>query len=86
MLFRSPGLVELGERQAAENQDLGAHVYAAECELIIVADTNYAALRKGFGPGAHHVAIREDAVTWVRENLGGDDAVLYLNDLPDHYP
>jgi len=82
----TPGLVELGERQAAENQALGAHVCAAECELIIVADTNYAALRKGFGPGAHHVAIREDAVTWVRENLGGDDAVLYLNDLPDHYP
>jgi hypothetical protein len=25
-------------------------------------------------------------VAWVREHLGPGDAVLYENDLPDHYP
>jgi hypothetical protein len=25
-------------------------------------------------------------VEWVRANLGEGDAVLYENDLPDHYP
>jgi hypothetical protein len=25
-------------------------------------------------------------VAWVRANLGETDLVLYLNDLPDHYP
>jgi hypothetical protein len=29
---------------------------------------------------------REEAVAWVRANLGRGDAVLYENDLPDTYP
>ena len=29
---------------------------------------------------------RDDAVNWVRTNLSEGDAVLYENDLPDHYP
>jgi UDP-N-acetylmuramoyl-tripeptide--D-alanyl-D-alanine ligase len=32
------------------------------------------------------VRTREDAVAWVRTTLGPGDAVLYENDLPDHYP
>jgi UDP-N-acetylmuramoyl-tripeptide--D-alanyl-D-alanine ligase len=32
------------------------------------------------------VPNREAAVAWVRENTAGGDAVLYENDLPDHYP
>jgi hypothetical protein len=29
---------------------------------------------------------RDDAVAWVRATLQPGDGVLYLNDLPDHYP
>jgi hypothetical protein len=29
---------------------------------------------------------REQAVAWVRSTLVSGDGVLYLNDLPDHYP
>ncbi len=32
------------------------------------------------------VERRDDAVEWVRRELGAGDAVLYENDLPDHYP
>jgi UDP-N-acetylmuramoyl-tripeptide--D-alanyl-D-alanine ligase len=32
------------------------------------------------------VADRPEAVSWVRRHLGPGDAVLYENDLPDHYP
>jgi UDP-N-acetylmuramoyl-tripeptide--D-alanyl-D-alanine ligase len=32
------------------------------------------------------VGRRDQAVAWVRQNLGSGDAVLYENDLPDHYP
>jgi UDP-N-acetylmuramoyl-tripeptide--D-alanyl-D-alanine ligase len=32
------------------------------------------------------VRRRDQAVAWVRQNLGSGDAVLYENDLPDHYP
>ncbi len=46
----------------------------------------------GDGPGAPpRVAVtlvpdRPAAVDWVRARLGPGDAVLYENDLPDHYP
>jgi UDP-N-acetylmuramoyl-tripeptide--D-alanyl-D-alanine ligase len=32
------------------------------------------------------VRTRQQATQWVRTNLGPGDAVLYENDLPDHYP
>ena len=32
------------------------------------------------------VGTRDEAVAWVRGHLGPGDAVLYENDLPDHYP
>jgi UDP-N-acetylmuramoyl-tripeptide--D-alanyl-D-alanine ligase len=32
------------------------------------------------------VRTRDEAVTWVRDNLRAGDVVLYENDLPDHYP
>jgi UDP-N-acetylmuramoyl-tripeptide--D-alanyl-D-alanine ligase len=82
----TPGLVELGVSQVSENEQLGARIRASGCELIVVAQTNASALRRGFGTDTLHVAQRDDAVAWVRKNLGRDDAVLYLNDLPDHYP
>ena len=32
------------------------------------------------------LSSRQEAVEWVRSRLGPGDAVLYENDLPDHYP
>ena len=32
------------------------------------------------------VRNRAEAVAWTSENLSPGDAVLYENDLPDHYP
>jgi len=32
------------------------------------------------------VGKRDQAVAWVREHVGDGDAVLYENDLPDHFP
>ena len=37
-------------------------------------------------PTLAFVDSRSEAVEWVRENLVAGDAVLYENDLPDHYP
>jgi hypothetical protein len=53
-----------------------------------VGRTNKSALLKGSRDGnarVHFVSCREDAVNWVREHLTAGDAVLYENDLPDHY-
>jgi UDP-N-acetylmuramoyl-tripeptide--D-alanyl-D-alanine ligase len=56
---------------------------------VIVGRTNRGALLEGSGKGRASVTVvasRQEAVDWVRENLGPGDAVLYENDLPDHYP
>ena len=55
-------------------------------ELVVVGRTNAAALVAGYGTAARRVDRRDQAVAWVRSTLTEGDAVLYLNDLPDHYP
>jgi UDP-N-acetylmuramoyl-tripeptide--D-alanyl-D-alanine ligase len=83
----TPGMVELGDRQAEENRAFAAAVADRADHLVVVGRTNRAALAAGAsGAGVTVVDSREEAVAWVKTNLGGDDAVLYENDLPDHYP
>ena len=81
----TPGLIELGPEQYRENRALAAAVRAMGAELVIVQRTNAQALSDGCGAGAMRVRYRDDAVAWVRATLRAGDAVLYLNDLPDHY-
>ena len=87
----TPGMVELGREQDRENRRFMA--VAAEhgvTDVVVVGRTNRAALVDGArsaGIGSIIVvATRDDAVEWVRGTLSAGDAVLYENDLPDHYP
>ncbi|MEA1904124.1 MAG: Mur ligase family protein [Actinomycetota bacterium] len=85
----SPGMVELGPRQREENRDFAEEASQVADHLIIVGRTNRFALREGSVRGTASVTVvdsRGEAVDWVREHLGQGDAVLYENDLPDHYP
>jgi UDP-N-acetylmuramoyl-tripeptide--D-alanyl-D-alanine ligase len=85
----TPGMVELGERQEIENEDFARLAAAGADHLVVVGRTNRDALLRGSANGKASVTVvdsREHAVEWVRENLGPGDAVLYENDLPDHYP
>jgi UDP-N-acetylmuramoyl-tripeptide--D-alanyl-D-alanine ligase len=85
-------MVELGARQYEENRRFGAAIAATVDHLVVVGRTNRRALLAGVAsvPGATvEVTVvdeRNGAVDWVREHLGEGDAVLYENDLPDHYP
>ncbi|CAN5868842.1 hypothetical protein BH23ACT4_BH23ACT4_06740 [soil metagenome] len=85
----TPGMVELGPLQASENETL-ANAAATICdEVIIVGTTNRKALLRGASKGPASVTVvptRDAAVAVVRDRLGPGDAVLYENDLPDHYP
>ena len=83
----TPGMVELGRRQAEENRDWAAAASRAATDLVIVGQTNRRALIAG-SAGLVPVLVpdRAAAVDWVRSELGPGDAVLYENDLPDHYP
>jgi UDP-N-acetylmuramoyl-tripeptide--D-alanyl-D-alanine ligase len=85
----TPGMVELGPGQFAQNRDFASEAAEVVDHLIIVGATNREALLQGSGKGRASVSVvtsREEAVDWVRDNLGPGDAVLYENDLPDHYP
>jgi UDP-N-acetylmuramoyl-tripeptide--D-alanyl-D-alanine ligase len=88
----TPGMVELGTRQRAENYRFGAEIAERADHLVVVGRTNRRALMAGAastgagGVTVTWVADRPQAVAWVREHLGPADAVLYENDLPDHYP
>jgi UDP-N-acetylmuramoyl-tripeptide--D-alanyl-D-alanine ligase len=86
----TPGMVELGRRQAEENRAFASAAALAATDLVVVGRTNRRALVAGStvpdGATVHLVANREKAVAWVRANLAAGDVVLYENDLPDHYP
>jgi UDP-N-acetylmuramoyl-tripeptide--D-alanyl-D-alanine ligase len=85
----TPGMVELGSRQAAENEALAQRAAGVVSHLVVVGRTNRRALVHGAGSDGPEVVVvgtREEAVAWVKAHLGPGDAVLYENDLPDHYP
>lgn len=85
----TPGMVELGREQAKANEIFAQQAAAIATDIIVVGRTNRRALLRGASTGAAHVTIctdRSQAVAWVRSNLSDGDAVLYENDLPDHYP
>jgi len=85
----TPGMVELGPVQRAENEAFGVEAARVATDLVIVGRTNRRALLEGAGRGGVATVVvehREEAVAWVRSHLGEGDAVLYENDLPDHYP
>ncbi len=84
----TPGMVELGKRQVTENRRFGVDASLLADDLLIVGRTNKAALANGARDGTARVHLlpnRDEATKWVRENLKPGDAVLYENDLPDHY-
>jgi UDP-N-acetylmuramoyl-tripeptide--D-alanyl-D-alanine ligase len=83
----TPGMVELGPMQVGENRDFAQAVAQVATDLVVVGHTNRRALVRGSAPlRPVTVRTREQAVEWVRQHLGPSDAVLYENDLPDHYP
>lgn len=82
----TPGMVELGPRQFEENRAFAEAAAAVATHLVVVGHTNRAALSVAGPAEVLFVETREQAVAWVREHLREADAVLYENDLPDHYP
>lgn len=90
----TPGMVELGPRQAAENAALARAAAEVVTDAVLVGRTNRRALADGFAEArlsGHDVVVRyagtrDEAVALIRAELGPGDAVLYENDLPDHFP
>lgn len=89
MVVVTPGMVELGPRQAPANEEFAHRASRVVTDLLVVGRTNRRSLLRGARGGSATTKVcerRSDAVSWIRANLGAGDAVLYENDLPDHYP
>jgi UDP-N-acetylmuramoyl-tripeptide--D-alanyl-D-alanine ligase len=82
----TPGLIELGEEQYGANLALSRRAAALHTTLVAVGRTNVKPLQVGYGGPLQRFNTRDEAVAWVRATLVPGDGVLYLNDLPDHYP
>jgi UDP-N-acetylmuramoyl-tripeptide--D-alanyl-D-alanine ligase len=85
----TPGMVELGPLQDRANEDFAREAAQIADHLLLVGSTNQPALLRGSDKGGASVSVvanRDEAVEWVRAHLTAGDAVLYENDLPDHYP
>ncbi|HUQ63646.1 MAG TPA: UDP-N-acetylmuramoyl-tripeptide--D-alanyl-D-alanine ligase [Acidimicrobiales bacterium] len=85
----TPGMIELGARQTAENEIFGAAAGQIATHLVVVGHSNKAALLAGAqGTDAEVVVVadRDAASKFVRTILSSGDLVLYENDLPDHHP
>jgi UDP-N-acetylmuramoyl-tripeptide--D-alanyl-D-alanine ligase len=82
----TPGLVELGDEQYGANMELARRAASMSVTLVAVGRTNVKPLQVGYFAPMGRFDTREEAVAWVRATLVPGDGVLYLNDLPDHYP
>lgn len=91
----TPGMVELGERQAEENRAFGRHLgerLTAPGDLaVLVGHRQTEPIREGleavgFPESRLHVAgSLFEARDWLAPRLRDGDVVLYENDLPDTY-
>ncbi len=87
----TPGFVELGERQAELNRELGRDM-AAACDLAVVVNrTNREAIMAGLDDAefpATQIIVADsfaEASAVLAQQLRAGDVILYENDLPDSF-
>ena len=84
----TPGIIELGALQEQANEDFGRRAAAVADTLVVVAKTNRDALVRGAEDDSARVLVVDslaEAQQELASLLGPGDAVLFENDLPDHY-
>lgn len=87
----TPGMVELGERQAEENRAFGAYMASRVDWAVLVGPRQTAPIQEGLleagFPPERMVVVRslKEAQAWLGEHAKPGDVVLYENDLPDQY-
>ncbi len=87
----TPGMVELGSREAEENEAWGGFMATrVDTVLLVGAERTRPiadGLRAGGFPGDQIMVMRTlfDARAWLARNALPGDTVLYENDLPDQY-
>ena len=87
----TPGFVELGERQAELNRELGRDIARSADLVIVVNQTNREAISSGLKDAEfdNDKIILSDsfaeASAYLATTLRAGDVILYENDLPDSF-
>jgi UDP-N-acetylmuramoyl-tripeptide--D-alanyl-D-alanine ligase len=88
----TPGMVELGDREAAENKAFGEHIGRSGIEQVVLVGPRQTRpifeglVQAGYPQTQIHVARNLfEANDWLNGWLNDGDIVLYENDLPDTY-
>lgn len=87
----TPGMVELGDLQNAENFKLGVLAAEYATDIILVGQEQTLPIYDGLqsvnfaNDRLQVVDLLGQAMAWIDQNLRAGDTVLFLNDLPDTY-
>lgn len=88
----TPGFVEMGSKQYANNRAFGCDIAHSKAdEVYVVNEVNREAICEGMNQGGydrervHCVASFQEAMAELQPKLRKGDVVLYENDLPDSF-
>ncbi|MCI0711885.1 MAG: UDP-N-acetylmuramoyl-tripeptide--D-alanyl-D-alanine ligase [Chloroflexi bacterium] len=87
----TPGIVELGGIQAAENEKLGRQAAEHCTDIVLVKSRETPALKRGVESTdfdrkhLHIFETTQEAIQWYQQTVRPGDTVLFLNDLSDNY-
>ena len=87
----TPGMVELGEKEAEYNREFGRSMASAADVCVLVGKKHTLPIQEGLieagYPAAdiHSFSSLAEATAWLQGFMRTGDFVLYENDLPDHY-
>lgn len=90
-LLITPGMIELGDLQDAENRKLGLLAAQHATDIILVGKTQTKPIAEAIRSTSFDrsrlrvVETLQESVDWYQQNLKAGDTVLFLNDLPDTY-
>lgn len=87
----TPGMVELGNEEETLNKQIGTIMADCVDIAILVGGKHTAPIAEGLiekGFDTENIIVVKalsEAVTWINENTGSGDVILFENDLPDNY-
>lgn len=87
----TPGMIELGEQEAALNQAFGKQMATNADDVLLVGPERTRPIRNGLVEGGfseeriHAMYTLFEAKAWIEQHCRPGDTVLYENDLPDQF-
>jgi len=87
----TPGMVELGEKEAEYNREFGREIASAADVCVLIGKKHSKPIQEGLIEAGypqqdiHVFASLSDATAWLNGEMRSGDFILYENDLPDNY-